>query len=101
MSIAVKAGRRNGRMTASEKVERMVEGKPRNQQIAILNHYLAKNKDRHGIELDVYIAAVNKKVALECNGISKEAEKNKPESEGIMKGGELAAGRALAGLGGC
>ena len=75
----------NGRMTASEKVDQMIKGKPRKEQIAVLKDYINKSKNGHGAELDVYIAVVNKKVALECNGMSKKTKKYKPESEGIMK----------------
>ncbi len=93
----------NGKhLSAREKVDQMIKGKPKDQQIAILKHYISESKNRYAKELDVYVEAVNRKVALETNGISKKIEKHKPESEGLMneKGG-LVAAMALSGMGGC
>jgi|GEM_PF-6890683 len=92
----------NGKhVSAREKVDQMIRGKPRDQQIAVLNRYIGENKNSYAKELDVYVEAVNRKVALENNGISKKVEKHKPESEGIMNERGLVAAMALSGSGGC
>jgi len=87
----------NGRMTAKEKVDQMIKGKPREKQIAVLNRCIAGN----GTGLDVHIEAVNRKLSLECNGMSKDAKKHKPESEGIMKDTALLSAKIALGMVGC
>ncbi len=90
-------GKRN--MSAGRRIDKLLHGKSKDQQIKALTMLIDMYKENTSyIHMDRYIEAVNRKVALEkSNGISGK----KPMEEGLMKGGELAAGRALSGMGGC
>ncbi len=93
--------RTNGRMTARGKVDQMIKGKSRKGQIDVLREYITGSKNGHGAELDVYVEAINRKLSLENNGLSKKAEKHKPDSEGIKKAGELLSAKIALGMAGC
>jgi len=82
-------------MSASKRMDLWLKGKNPDEQLKRLNLLVSQYKDC--MPMDRYLEAVNRKIKLESNGISK----RKPLTEGIRDSAGLSAAMALSGLGGC
>lgn len=84
-------------ISAGRRMDEWLKGKTPKEQLKRLKSLLNLYQSKTDVPMDRYIEAVNRKVSLESNGISK---KN-PMTEGLMKKCDLATAIALSGSGGC
>ena len=84
-------------ISACRRMDKWLEGKTPKEQLNRVSRLLELYKSETDVPIDRYIEAVNRKISLERNGISKK----KPMAEGPVDSQGLVAARCLSGTGGC